>query len=169
MNKDQRAYRKAQKSISESVRSLIYERDGHRCLKCNTSLNLTIDHIKPVGLGGTKDPDNLQTLCARCNSDKGQQTIDYRVMLTERNIQRELWSDERWNLQLKDVADSIAEMQREQERIKSQINHLNEQYKALCRKIGKKSIYRNQLLKDIYMEEGARKRKDKQEHNLIRE
>ena len=36
--------------------------------------NMTIDHIVPRSRGGTDDPDNLQLLCAACNSTKGNRT-----------------------------------------------------------------------------------------------
>ncbi len=32
---------------------------------------LTLDHIKPRSKGGTKSPNNIQLLCARCNNIKG--------------------------------------------------------------------------------------------------
>jgi hypothetical protein len=33
-------------------------------------VGLHIDHIRPVSLGGSNDPSNLQLLCARCNLSK---------------------------------------------------------------------------------------------------
>jgi len=48
----------------------IYERDGRECKNCGKTEDLTIDHIHPISLGGTKEPDNLQVLCRSCNSSK---------------------------------------------------------------------------------------------------
>ena len=36
--------------------------------------NFTVDHIIPRSRGGTDHPDNLQLLCAACNSLKGSRT-----------------------------------------------------------------------------------------------
>ena len=36
-----------------------------------------IDHIHPIAAGGTNAPDNLQLLCARCNSRKGARPFEY--------------------------------------------------------------------------------------------
>jgi 5-methylcytosine-specific restriction endonuclease McrA len=49
----------------------ILERDDFRCQHCGVRRFLTVDHILPVGLGGTNDPSNLQTLCNSCNCSKG--------------------------------------------------------------------------------------------------
>lgn len=57
--------------IPKDVRSRIYERDGHTCLFCGCTSDLTIDHIFPRQHGGTDDESNLQTLCRPCNSRKG--------------------------------------------------------------------------------------------------
>ena len=57
--------------ISQLVRDSIYARDGFKCLHCNTTERLSLDHIYPYSLGGTDDPGNLQTLCVSCNSRKG--------------------------------------------------------------------------------------------------
>ena len=56
--------------ISQKVRAFVYARDGFRCLYCETSDDLSIDHIFPVCLGGTNALTNLQTLCRPCNSRK---------------------------------------------------------------------------------------------------
>lgn len=48
----------------------IYERDKV-CQLCDTSNNLTIDHIYPVSKGGKSGKNNLQVMCNPCNSFKG--------------------------------------------------------------------------------------------------
>lgn len=60
--------------VSNRMRFAIYKRDGYRCQHCGTSgrfADLEIDHIKPIAKGGKSTYDNLQTLCKRCNQEKG--------------------------------------------------------------------------------------------------
>ena len=60
--------------VSNKMRFSIYERDGYRCRNCGISdryANLEIDHIIPISKGGKSTYDNLQTLCHRCNVEKG--------------------------------------------------------------------------------------------------
>jgi len=60
--------------VSNKVRFDIYKRDGYRCRRCgirDNGANLEIDHIKPIAKGGKSTYDNLQTLCKRCNREKG--------------------------------------------------------------------------------------------------
>lgn len=66
-----------------SKRYRIYERDEFKCLRCEadgTTSNgpLTLDHIIPKFHGGGNEFENLQTLCERCNGQKGRKIIDYR-------------------------------------------------------------------------------------------
>ena len=56
----------------------VFKRDGNKCLKCGSTEDLTIDHIKPLSKGGSNKKENKQTLCCKCNSDKGDSEIDYR-------------------------------------------------------------------------------------------
>jgi 5-methylcytosine-specific restriction endonuclease McrA len=49
---------------------LLVERDGEKCAFCGSVEKLQIDHIKPVSLGGTNNPENLQLLCFPCNKNK---------------------------------------------------------------------------------------------------
>ena len=56
----------------------IFRRDGNKCLKCGTTNNLTLDHIKPKAHGGTSRKSNLQTLCFKCNNKKADTEVDYR-------------------------------------------------------------------------------------------
>ncbi len=60
------------------LRHNIFKRDGYKCLKCGTGCNLTIDHVKPTSKGGVNRVFNKQTLCEKCNNDKGDIEIDYR-------------------------------------------------------------------------------------------
>ncbi|MED5607813.1 HNH endonuclease [Pseudomonas sp. JH-2] len=65
--------------ISLALRTQVFERDRYRCLRCGTHLALRADHVIPESEGGVTSLENLQTLCAPCNSWKGVKTIDFRV------------------------------------------------------------------------------------------
>lgn len=69
--------------ISRRVRSLVMERDGHRCRYCWSEESLVIDHVTPLAAptrDGWTDAEevlhrnslnNLVACCAPCNTDKG--------------------------------------------------------------------------------------------------
>jgi len=52
-----------------------------KCLGKSGLINVERDHIIPVYQGGSDHIRNLQPLCARCNSGKGSENIDYRGIL----------------------------------------------------------------------------------------
>ncbi|MGC4960937.1 HNH endonuclease [Gordonia sp. DT101] len=62
--------------MTSKLRNSIKSRDNHTCQSCGVSvaeephLLLEVDHIVPVSKGGLSTPDNLQTLCWRCNRSK---------------------------------------------------------------------------------------------------
>lgn len=45
----------------------IHERDGNKCLRCNSREHLTLQHVQPYSLGGETNSNNLVTLCEPCN------------------------------------------------------------------------------------------------------
>jgi len=58
----------------KDVRDVILEKCGYRCVTCNAIQNLTIDHIVPIVKGGVSIERNIQTLCFKCNQQKGCKT-----------------------------------------------------------------------------------------------
>ncbi len=64
--------------VSNKMRFTVYKRDGYRCKYCYKTqdyVNLEVDHIIPIAKGGKSTLDNLQTLCHKCNVEKGDRII----------------------------------------------------------------------------------------------
>ncbi|OMH28303.1 HNH endonuclease [Tersicoccus phoenicis] len=67
--------------MTARLRGHIKERDRYTCQQCGISvaaephLLLEVDHIIPVSKGGLSMPENLQTLCWRCNRSKGARVV----------------------------------------------------------------------------------------------
>ncbi len=67
--------------MTTRLRSYIKDRDNHTCRSCGVSvamephLLLEVDHILPVSRGGLSVPENLQTLCWKCNRSKGAKIL----------------------------------------------------------------------------------------------
>ena len=59
------------KPIDQELRWAIFERDNYQCLQCGSRSDLHLDHITPHSWGGSDEPENLQTLCRKCNIRKG--------------------------------------------------------------------------------------------------
>ncbi|CAA7399201.1 unnamed protein product [Spirodela intermedia] len=57
-------------------RKSIFYRDSYTCQYCCSRENLTIDHVMPISRGGEWKWENLVTACSRCNSKKGQKTLE---------------------------------------------------------------------------------------------
>jgi 5-methylcytosine-specific restriction endonuclease McrA len=60
--------------IPQAVQDEVFARDKGRCtyvgtdgVRCNSTWNLQIDHIKPYAKGGNHDANNLRLLCAKHN------------------------------------------------------------------------------------------------------
>lgn len=56
--------------MRQIVRNRILTRGNNRCVKCERTEELEIDHIIPLSRGGKEDEDNMQVLCAKCNREK---------------------------------------------------------------------------------------------------
>ena len=60
--------------VSDSLRYDILNRDNFTCVLCGASakqgVRLHVDHIIPIAKGGKSTPNNLRTLCERCNIGK---------------------------------------------------------------------------------------------------
>ena len=67
--------RSAKRRIPDAVRATVLLRDGARCRRCRTAINLEVDHIIPVSKGGKTEETNLQALCRRCNRRKWKKLV----------------------------------------------------------------------------------------------
>lgn len=57
--------------IPTEIKRLVWERDGGKCIACGATTDLHFDHVIPFSKGGSsRDPKNVQILCARHNLTK---------------------------------------------------------------------------------------------------
>jgi 5-methylcytosine-specific restriction endonuclease McrA len=56
-------------------RRSVFARDGHTCVYCGATRELTLDHVIPRRLGGMTSWDNLVACCRTCNIKKGDKTL----------------------------------------------------------------------------------------------
>jgi 5-methylcytosine-specific restriction endonuclease McrA len=76
------------RTFPPALRSLIIERDGHRCMNCGKhreelvplGLRLEVDHIVAVVDGGKTTYGNGETLCNECNIAKHHNKTYYNLM-----------------------------------------------------------------------------------------
>ncbi|MEE9095733.1 HNH endonuclease [Pseudarthrobacter phenanthrenivorans] len=67
--------------MTAKLRHFIKSRDFHTCQQCSVSLAaephllLEVDHVVPASKGGLSTPENLQTLCWRCNRTKSNKIL----------------------------------------------------------------------------------------------
>ncbi len=67
--------RLSNRRVPDSMRAAVLVRDGGRCRRCRSAINLEMDHIVPISKGGKTEESNLQTLCRRCNSAKSRKLV----------------------------------------------------------------------------------------------
>jgi 5-methylcytosine-specific restriction endonuclease McrA len=83
--------------ISDKVRAAVLARDNHICRACgfggsvNFAFALACDHILPEAAGGKATLDNLQTLCAACNTAKGDRWT-WQFPVRAASEPEEIWS-----------------------------------------------------------------------------
>ncbi len=56
--------------IPQNVKDDVWNRDGGKCVICDSNENLEFDHIIPHSKGGANTYRNLQLLCESCNRRK---------------------------------------------------------------------------------------------------
>lgn len=62
-----------------------------RCVRCGAvGHHLDRDHIIPVYQGGSDGIDNIQPLCARCNSSKGPEKFNWAEFRRENGFDAEI-------------------------------------------------------------------------------
>lgn len=67
------------KRVTKRLRFEVLNRDGHTCRYCGgraPDVELTVDHVVPVALGGANVPDNLVAACKDCNAGKSSSHPD---------------------------------------------------------------------------------------------
>ena len=62
--------KKRRKSIPQDVKDKVWNRDGGKCVECDSKEGLEFDHIIPISKGGANTYRNLQLLCESCNRKK---------------------------------------------------------------------------------------------------
>jgi hypothetical protein len=82
------ALRSRRKYIPAQIQRKIWSRDQGRCRHCDSTRFLEIDHIIPLALGGSDEPDNLRILCRPCNQRAAIETFGSLKMQThfEQNL-----------------------------------------------------------------------------------
>jgi 5-methylcytosine-specific restriction endonuclease McrA len=67
-------------------RRSVFARDGYTCQYCNQpGYDLTVDHVVPKRLGGRSTWENLVCSCKRCNTRKGDKTLQQAGMQLRRH------------------------------------------------------------------------------------
>lgn len=70
---------RTRKPVSKRLRYEVLRRDNHTCRYCGASapdVQLTVDHVLPVALGGDNSPGNLVASCRDCNAGKTSSAPD---------------------------------------------------------------------------------------------
>jgi len=96
--------------VSRRLRFEILRRDNHTCRYCGSSapdVELTVDHVTPVSLGGTNEPTNLVAACYDCNAGKASTSPDNQLVA---DVDEQA---QRWSAAMQQAAARLAERDRE--------------------------------------------------------
>jgi 5-methylcytosine-specific restriction endonuclease McrA len=73
-------------ALSEKIKRAVLLRDGHcRAGTCDVRDGLQVHHLLPVSWGGTDDPSNLATVCARGSRSHHPLLVPYGDWVLEGN------------------------------------------------------------------------------------
>ncbi len=90
--------RSMQGEVSPGIIDQLLARQNGRCVFCSADLTVVpshLDHIMPLALGGEHSDNNVQLLCARCNTRKGKKhPIEFARIIFEENLARAFTSIE---------------------------------------------------------------------------
>lgn len=92
-------------AISKRLRYEILRRDNHTCQSCGRKapdVELAIDHVIPVALGGSDSPSNLRATCRDCNSGKSSIPPDAGL------VDSVAAEAQRWSDAVKQASDELA-------------------------------------------------------------
>lgn len=99
-------------AVSKRLRYEILRRDNHACRYCGKvapDVELRVDHVVPVALGGSDDPSNLVAACEPCNTGKSSSSPDAALVA---DISADAF---RWNRAMKEAAEFLLAEFRERE------------------------------------------------------
>jgi hypothetical protein len=57
--------------IPQDLMDAVWNRDGGKCVRCDSEQDIEYDHMIPVSKGGANTYNNIQILCRKCNRSKG--------------------------------------------------------------------------------------------------
>lgn len=90
MLRNKRRRQTYRKWISREDRLSIYRRDGFRCVYCDSTFHLQLDHVRPRSKGGSDHRNNLVTACRACNLAKSNRILPGRTKKAKiRNFRKE--------------------------------------------------------------------------------
>ena len=87
-----RAYDRVPRTPLRLSRRNVFVRDGHACVYCGDTSDLTIDHVLPRSRGGDSSWENLVSCCRPCNLEKGHRTPEEADMPLSRRPIRPTWT-----------------------------------------------------------------------------
>ena len=87
-----RSYDRVPRTPLRLSRRNVFVRDGHACVYCGDTADLTIDHVLPRSRGGGSSWENLVSCCRPCNLEKGQRTPEEADMPLGKKPVRPTWT-----------------------------------------------------------------------------